>query len=119
MGRDGRRAAMDLEFHQLDRRYEPLRVRQLARERRLLASLAELGQQMPIVVVAAPAGAHVVVDGYKRVRYLERLHRETVQAVSWEMPDADALIFRYGLHAEGPACAMEEAWLLRALYTGF
>jgi hypothetical protein len=107
---------MELEFHQLDRRYESLRVRQPARERRLLASLAELGQQMPIVVVAAPAGAHVVVDGYKRVRCLERLHRDTVQAVSWEMPEPDALIFRHRLHAEGPACAIEEGWLLRTLY---
>ena len=41
-----------LEFHQLDRRYEHLRVRNRQRLRRLLASLAESGQQTPIVVVA-------------------------------------------------------------------
>src|SRR5215471_2158341 len=45
--------SMQLEFHQLDLRWEHLRVRQPARQRRLLASLAESGQQMPIVVVAA------------------------------------------------------------------
>ena len=44
---------MQLEFHQLDRRWEHLRVRHAARQRRLLASLAEVGQQTPIVVVAA------------------------------------------------------------------
>jgi hypothetical protein len=43
---------MQLEFHQLDRRWEHLRVRHPARQRRLLASLAEAGQQTPIVVVA-------------------------------------------------------------------
>jgi hypothetical protein len=43
---------MELEFHQLDRRWEHLRVRHSARQRRLLASLAEAGQQTPIVVVA-------------------------------------------------------------------
>jgi len=107
---------MELEFHQLDLRYEHLRVRQPARERRLLASLADLGQQMPIVVVASPAGTQVVVDGYKRVRCLHRLHRDTVQAVSWEMAEPDALIFRHRLHAEGAACAIEEGWLLRTLY---
>jgi len=32
---------MDLEFHQLDLRYEGLRVRRPERERRLLSSLAE------------------------------------------------------------------------------
>lgn len=43
---------MDLEFHQLDRRYEDLRLRRPERERSLLASLAEQGQQVPIVVVS-------------------------------------------------------------------
>ena len=42
---------MQLEFHQLDRRWEHLRVRQPRRQRQLMASLAESGQQTPIVVV--------------------------------------------------------------------
>ena len=58
---------MELEFHQLDLRYERLRVRQPARERRLLASLADIGQQMPIVVVTTDS-VYVVVDGHKRIR---------------------------------------------------
>jgi hypothetical protein len=44
---------MQLEFHQLDRRWEHLRVHHPQRQRRLLASLADTGQQTPIVVVAA------------------------------------------------------------------
>ena len=43
---------MQLEFHQLDRRWQHLRVRHPVRQRRLLASLADVGQQTPIVVVA-------------------------------------------------------------------
>ena len=56
---------MQLEFHQLDRRWEHLRVRHPARQRRLLASLAENGQQTPIVVVAAEdhVDRYVVIDG--------------------------------------------------------
>lgn len=42
---------MELEFHQLDMRYEQLRVRRPEREKRLLASLAERGQQVPIIVI--------------------------------------------------------------------
>jgi hypothetical protein len=38
---------MQLEFHQLDRRWEHLRVREPQRQRRLLASLADSGQQTP------------------------------------------------------------------------
>src|SRR5262249_1361478 len=79
----GARSRMDLEFQQLDLRYEELRGRSLAGERRLLSSLAEIGQQAPIVVVAgsleAPA-RHVVIDGYKRVRLLRRLGQDTVRA---------------------------------------
>lgn len=106
---------MELEFHQLDLRYERLRVRQPARERRLLASLADTGQQTPIVVVAT-AATHVVVDGHKRVRCLRRLHRDTVTAVAWEMPEPEALIFRQVLHTDATASALEQGWLLRTLH---
>ena len=106
---------MELEFHQLDVRYERLRVRQPARERRLLASLADAGQQIPIVVVAT-AAAYVVVDGHKRVRCLRRLQRDTVAAVIWEMPEPEALIFRQLLHTDATDSALEQGWLLRTLH---
>ncbi len=105
---------MELEFHQIDVRYERLRVRQPARERRLLASLAEAGQQMPIVVVVTGA-AYVVVDGHKRVRCLQRLQRDTVAAVIWEMPEPEALIFRQ-LLPHATTSALEQGWLLRTLH---
>jgi len=108
---------VDLEFHQLDRRYESLRVRQPERERRLVASLADHGQQMPIVVVAGAAG-YVVVDGYKRVRCLERLHRDTVTAAVWEMSEPDALILRQMVNGETGSSALEQGWLLRVLHEG-
>ena len=67
---------MDLEFHQLDWRYEGLRVRRPDRERRLLASLSERGQQVPIIVIALAGEPNrfLVIDGYKRLRALQRLH---------------------------------------------
>src|ERR1022692_2605558 len=68
-------ATMQLEFHQLDRRWEHLRVREPHRQRRLLASLADSGQQTPIVVVAAAGqpGRYLVIDGHKRVAALKQL----------------------------------------------
>jgi DNA replication protein DnaC len=72
---------MDLEFHQLDLRYVELRGRSPARERRLLSSLAEVGQQAPIVVVSpVSSGRNVVIDGYKRVCLLRRLGQDMVRA---------------------------------------
>ena len=55
-----------LEFHQLDRRLAHLRVRHPARFRRLLASLAETGQQTPIVVIQQ-ASQYLVIDGHQRI----------------------------------------------------
>ena len=106
---------MELEIHQLDRRYDALRVRQPVRERRLLASLADVGQQLPIVVVGTDSG-HLVVDGHKRVRCLHRLHRDTVAAVVWEMAACEALIFRHLLQNDATDNVFEQAWLLRALH---
>ena len=83
---------MKLEFHQLNRRYEHLRVRRAGDERRLMASLAASGQQTPIVVVAVsdnPDG-YLVIDGYKRIAALEQLGRDTVEAVIWPMGDLSA-----------------------------
>lgn len=72
---------MELELGQLELRYERLRTRSVSRERRLLAAIAEVGQQTPIIVVL-DGGRWVVVDGYKRVRAVRRLGRDTVLAVS-------------------------------------
>ena len=61
---------MELEFHQLDRRYEALRTTSRKRDSQVLTSLARDGQLLPVVVVveAEQAGRYILVDGYKRVR---------------------------------------------------
>src|ERR1022692_5198776 len=63
------RRSMQLEYHQLDRRWEHLRVREPHRQRRLLASLADSGQQTPIVVVVSKEDSqrYLVIDGHKRI----------------------------------------------------
>jgi hypothetical protein len=69
----GKVAGMQLEFHQLARHWEHLRVRRSDRHRRLLASLAASGQQTPIVVVAGKEQErYLVIDGYKRIAALEQ-----------------------------------------------
>src|SRR3989442_15810914 len=105
---------MDLEFQQLDLRYARLRARQPARERRLLASLADAGQQMPIVVVIG-GSAYVVADGHKRVRCLRQLHRDTVAAELWESSEASALVFRHVLSTGATSGSVEQGLPLPAL----
>jgi ParB family chromosome partitioning protein len=112
---------MQLEFHQLERRWEHLRVRHPARQRRLLASLAENGQQTPIVVVAAEGQAdrYVVIDGYKRILALEQLGRDTAEAVVWPMSEAAAVLLDRSLRLSEHETALEVGWLLAELERRF
>ena len=101
-----------LEFHQLDRRLEHLRVRHPARHRRLIASLAETGQQTPIIVIQQD-GRYLVIDGHKRIAALQSLGRDTVNAVVWEMSEAEALVLARSLAMNSePETALEQGWLL-------
>ena len=108
---------MRLEFHQLDHRLEKLRVRHPARQRRLIASLAENGQQTPIIVIESSeaGGRYLVIDGHKRIAALQQLGRDTVQAVVWEMSEADALVLERSLRMGQPDTALEQGWLLQEM----
>lgn len=109
---------VDLELHQLDLRYESLRKRDLKKERGLVASMSEVGQLLPIVLVKV-GETRVVVDGYKRVRALRRLSRDVVRATVWEMEEAEALLLERLMRSaevEGP---LEQGWLLREMQDRF
>jgi ParB family chromosome partitioning protein len=112
---------MRLEFHQLDRRWEHLRVRHPVRYRRLLASLAASGQQTPIVVVAVEGHAdrYLVIDGYQRVAALQQLGRDTVEAVVWPMNEAEALLLDSSLRSAEHQSALEQGWLLAEMEQRF
>lgn len=108
---------MDLEFHQLDLRFEHLHVRRPDRERRLLASLAASGQQVPIVVVAVrdQPDQYLVIDGYKRVAALRKLGRDTVSVTVWPMNEVEALVLGQSLRTSEGDSALEQGWLLAEL----
>jgi ParB/RepB/Spo0J family partition protein len=112
---------MKLEFHQLDRRFEHLRVWRPERGRRLLASLASSGQQVPIVVVAVEnqRDRYLVIDGYKRVAVLRQLGRDTVDATVWEMCEAEALVLDRSMRFSEKETAIEQGWLLAELEQRF
>ncbi|WP_437535069.1 hypothetical protein WME79_12590 [Sorangium sp. So ce726] len=100
-------ARWDLEFHHLDLGYEELRSRIPARERRLFSSLAEVGQQAPIVVVnPASSERPAVIDGYKRVRLFRRLGQDMVRALG----EADALLLERMLRAGDADNALDLGW---------
>jgi ParB family transcriptional regulator, chromosome partitioning protein len=112
---------MQLEFHQLDRRWQHLRVRQPHRQRRLLASLAEAGQQTPIVVIRCPdhPDRYLVIDGHQRIAALQQLGRDTIEATVWAMSAAEALLLERSLRCRPQESALEQGWLLAEMQQRF
>ena len=111
---------MQIEFHQLELRYEGLRRTSPEAEKRLLASVASVGQQSTVVVVRAEQSQrYILIDGYKRVRVLRRLGQDTVQASLWEIQELDALIVNHHMQRGEAPSALEQGWLLRELNERF
>lgn len=106
---------MELELQRLDRKYAGLRVLAADRLGSLVASLAEVGQQSPVLVVLTSPTTAVLIDGYRRVAALDKLGRDTVQAVAVELSEPDALLMRHELAAVQQRSALEDGWLLREL----
>ena len=74
---------MEIEFHQLEKKYAALRIADAPRRARLVASLCAHGQQQPVLVVrggSSEAGIerYVLIDGYARVAALDELKRDSV-----------------------------------------
>jgi len=113
---------MEIEFHQLEKKYTGLRIADASRIARLVASLYAHGQQQPVLVVRANDGesrAHyVLIDGYARVAALDELKRDSAEAAVLELTEAQALLLAFRLERNRARSAIEEAWLLRELIEG-
>lgn len=106
---------MDLELHQIALPYAPLRIASASRAAHLLASLAELGQQTPVLVVSRDDGSYVLIDGYARVGALRALGRDTALATVLAMPEPEALLLAFRLEVRQPRSPLEQGWLVAEL----
>lgn len=108
---------MQLEWHQLRLKYEALRIDDPARQARLVASIATMGQQSAVIVVKADDG-YVLVDGYSRVRALREMGRDAVWAVELPMDELSALVMCHRLLSARRRTAIEDGWFVRELMDG-
>ena len=104
---------MEVDLHQLELRHRDLRIHDGKERRQLIGSVAEVGQQVPVVVIR-DAERFVLIDGYLRVETLRRLHRDTAMATTWPLSEVEALLHHRHLEMTKRA-AIEDAWLLRRL----
>lgn len=117
----GKDDIVDLEFHQLDLCYAKIRTRAPEREKKLVASIAELGQLVPVVVVLGKEAPlrYVVIDGFKRIRALRQLKTDTVRATQWDLEELSALLLNRSLRSADGDSILEQAWLIDELRVRF
>jgi ParB-like chromosome segregation protein Spo0J len=104
---------VEVDLHQLELRHRDLRIHDDEQRRRLIGSVAEVGQQVPVVVIR-DTDRLVLIDGYLRVEALRRLQRDTAIATTWPVTEIEALV--HHRHLSGAKrVALEDAWLLGRL----
>jgi ParB/RepB/Spo0J family partition protein len=119
---EGTQRSMQIEWHQIELKYERLHVVDPHYRTRVMTSLATEGQQRPVLVVdadpTANGGSYILIDGYVRVAALRRLGRDTVEAMVLPIGEVEALLLAHRLDGQRSRSVLEEAWLLRELVEG-
>lgn len=108
---------IEVEWHQLELRYQHLRIRTQAVQQRLMLSIHTHGLLVPIVVVSSVGSdsSWVVIDGYLRVNATQALGNDMIKAQVWELSVAEALLYAYHNNKVRPWDCLEEAHLLQEL----
>lgn len=106
------RGRVHVDLHQLELRHHDLRIHDADQRRRLIGSVAEIGQQVPVIAIRESERL-VLIDGYLRVEALRKLGRDTALVTMWPLDEVGALLHRRHLSITIPA--IEDAWLLARL----
>jgi len=104
-----------VEHHCLGLPYAPIRLHKRSDLNKLVASIAEHNQLVPIVIVPSAPQHWVLMDGYLRVKALQLVGKDTANAEVWECEPAEALLILLIEHQSRPWEVFEEALLLREL----
>lgn len=106
---------MRVECHRLDLKYEDLRVRKRREEAHLSVRFQMEGQDSPLTVVKSSEDRFVVVDGFGRLRALQRVGLDEADVTVLEGDEATALVQVYRMASSGGWSAVEEALLVQTL----
>jgi hypothetical protein len=105
-----------VELSSLDLRYEGYRLRDDAREARLLASIAERGIEEPLAGVDTPE-THILLNGFKRQRSAKKLSIECVPYVSLGEEEATGILTLMRASTDRGLGILEQARFIADLLT--
>ena len=86
------REIKEIEIGRLDLRYAHTRIQRVEKVSFLVSSMERFGQILPVIVLREATERLVLIDGYQRVKALERSGRDTVIAEIWECKEEEALV---------------------------
>lgn len=108
---------LHLDCHQLIPRFADLRLRDPGRLTRLVESMRQHGQLVPVVAVPASADSQhwVLIDGYRRLEAVQAIGEDRIWVDAWECAVDEALLLCMAKGSERALEAIEEAALLQVL----
>jgi hypothetical protein len=106
----------NVELSSLDLRYEGHRLRDDAREARLLASMAQRGIEEPLEGVDTPDG-RFLLDGFKRYRCARKLEIDSVPYVSLGQQEATGIVSLMRVSKDKSLSILEQARFVADLLT--
>ena len=112
-----------IEHHCLQLEYSHLRIHNQKALEKLLTSMEDYGQLVPVIVVPEEKNTQpsltpswTLIDGYLRVKALKRLGKDTVEAEVWHCSLEEALLMVLKSHLSRPSGILEEALFLQELH---
>jgi len=110
------REVKEIEIAQLHLRYAHTRIERPERVFALASSIERFGQILPVIVLKEGVNSFVLIDGYLRVKAVQRCGRDTVVAEIWECKEEEALVEILARAHSRRWDLLEEAALLRELH---
>jgi len=108
---------IDVAIDKIGESYARYRLIRPHSESSMFKSVRRFGQLTPVVVDAEKGGGHEMIDGFKRIRALRQLKRETIRAKVMEARPRTLKVAMIQLNREVHSMgSMEEALLVQSLY---
>jgi ParB family chromosome partitioning protein len=114
-----KKSQMIVEYHCLDLPYAPIRFHKRSELNKLIHSIEQNDQLVPVVVVPSVSERWILMDGYLRIKALQFVGKDTANAEVWECKPAEALLTLLTEYQSRTWEIFEESLLLRELQSQY
>lgn len=104
-----------IECHQIELHLKTCRVDANRGLEELKRSIAENGQQQPVIVCGVSTDKWTLLDGYRRFEAVQRLEQDTILAEIWMCNESEGLMRMLGKESGRSRKALEEGRLIQSL----